>query len=89
MILTFVVTASTNQPRTSAWQQPRVFSHSAILAGHSGTKGSWSIKKHTKTQGKRQEQTLRGQLCDGLQGSESCDATSHVHALCSYISCLK
>jgi hypothetical protein len=52
VILTFVVTASTNQPSTSASHQSRVLSHSAILAGHSGTKGSWSIKKHTKTQGK-------------------------------------
>jgi hypothetical protein len=35
------------------------------------------------------EQTLGDRLCDGFQGNESCDATSHVQALtCSYISCL-
>jgi hypothetical protein len=38
----------------------------------------------------RQEQTLGDQMCDGSQGSESCDATSYVWAPpCSYISCLK
>jgi hypothetical protein len=52
VVLISVVTASTNQPSTSASTQPRVFSHSAILAGHSGSKGTWSIKKHTKTEGK-------------------------------------
>ncbi|PNF19437.1 hypothetical protein B7P43_G03609 [Cryptotermes secundus] len=45
--------ANTNQPSTSALHQPRVLSHSAILAGHSATKGSWSIKRHTKTQGSK------------------------------------
>jgi hypothetical protein len=29
----------------------------------------------------RQEQTLGDQLFDGLQGNESCDATSHAPAL--------
>jgi hypothetical protein len=34
--------------------------------------------------------TLGDQLRDSLQGSESCDATSHAQALThSYISCLK
>jgi hypothetical protein len=38
----------------------------------------------------RQEQTLGGYLCDGLQGNKSCDVTSHARALTrSYISCLK
>jgi hypothetical protein len=38
----------------------------------------------------RDEQTLDDQLHDGLQGSESCDTTSHMCALhSSYISCLK
>jgi queuine/archaeosine tRNA-ribosyltransferase len=38
----------------------------------------------------RQEQTLCEQLCDGLQGNESCDANSHARALPrSYISQLK
>jgi hypothetical protein len=36
------------------------------------------------------QQTLGDQLCDGLQGNESCDATSHALVLPrSYISCLK
>jgi hypothetical protein len=38
----------------------------------------------------RQEQTLDNQLCDGLQGNKSCEATSHARALPhSYISCLE
>jgi hypothetical protein len=52
VVLISVLTASTSQPSTSASIQPRVFSHSPILAGHSGTKGTWSIKRHTKTEGK-------------------------------------
>jgi hypothetical protein len=36
------------------------------------------------------DEHLSDQLCDGLQGNESCETTLHVQALlCSYISCLK
>jgi hypothetical protein len=49
-----------------------------------------SITGHIKLTLQRQEQKLGDQLCDGLQGNESCDATSHVQALPhSYISCIK
>jgi hypothetical protein len=34
-------------------------------------------RTHHKSFNRRQEQTIGDQLCDGLQGNESCDATSH------------
>jgi hypothetical protein len=44
---------------------------------------------HNSLSRDRQEQTLGDQLCDGLQGNGSCDATSRARALPrSYISCL-
>jgi hypothetical protein len=65
VVLISVVTASISQPSTSASTQPRVFSHSAILAGHSSTKGTWSIKKHTKTEGKIPRH-IPGDHCGGM-----------------------
>jgi hypothetical protein len=38
-------------------------------------------RTHHKSLSKRQEQTKGDQLCDGLQGNESRDATSHARAL--------
>jgi hypothetical protein len=49
-----------------------------------------SIAGHIITPLYGQEHTLGDQLCECLQGNESCDATSHARALPhSYISCLK
>jgi hypothetical protein len=49
-----------------------------------------SVAGHIIIHSQIQEQTLGDQLCDGLQGSKSCDATSHVRVLLhNYISFLK
>jgi hypothetical protein len=59
------------------------FTHYILAINH-----SWR-RTHHKSH-RRHEQTIGDQLCDGLQGNESCDATSHAWALpCSYISCQK
>jgi hypothetical protein len=39
----------------------------------------FSVARHIITL-QRQEQTLGDQSCDGLQGNESCDATTHAQA---------
>jgi hypothetical protein len=49
----------------------------------------FSVKKGDNSSAElRKKKTLGNQSCDGLQGGESCDATSYVQAL-SHINCLK
>jgi hypothetical protein len=57
---------------------------------HFGRKPQLAGLSHRKSLSRRQEQTIGDQLCNGLQGNESCDTTSHAWALpCSYNSCQK